>query len=1010
MPPGQPRIFWRNFRSHFKWFRVSVLLLLLTAVLGLFYLNQAGLPEFLRGPLLAQLQSRGIRFEYSRLRVRIFNGIVAENVRFGGNREPNAPELTARRVELPLNHAALLRLEIVPEGLEIQDGRLTWEVPEIDSNQPGRKIVVENIWTRLNFAHAEHWELENFNAEFKGGSFKISGVITNGSALRRWFAAKTRKDRKTIDPAGARLRFWADMLESIEFSQPPILDLRVRGDALDPRNFYVDFLVRAPGARTPWVNVTGGLLSARVLPENSDGIGAARIRLRAASAQTRWAVATNVSLDIDLSSQYPATNVVAGALRLSAASAQTRWASAANIRAESQWNHSLTNPVPLNGSVNVRCVRLSTPWGEAGAARIASDFRLARQAAEPDPALGFWNSLLPYELDWSVSASQLVSTTNRFGEVTCNGSWSDRELLLAKLEGQFDHRPLSVVGSLNAVTRELKTHVSSRADPHDVPMLPPAALKWLSQFTWSNAPALEADARLVLPAWTNHEPDWHAVTPTIQLAGEFDLAGGGAYRGLAVDSAQGQFTYTNRVWHLPTLAATRPEGRLEAEHRANEATHDFYWKFVSTADPRIIEPLLDADERKVFQLLSLGPPPRLEGELWGRSQHPELTGFRGSVALTNFGFRGETASVVRASLHFTNKQLTVLEPRLERGSQRGRASGVLVDFDAQLVHLTNGYSTLEPLFAARCLGPHIVKILQPYQFEAPPTVQVGGTIPLHGEEQADLRFDIDGGRFSWWKFNLHTVQARLHWHGTNLDLSGLHSQFYGGEAEGWAKFVFVPGGTANFEFDCSVTNAFLQLLMADLTISTNQLEGLLSGRARVTHANTGDTESADGYGQLRLRDGLIWDIPLFGIFSTPLNTLSPGLGSSRVGWATCTFRMTNSVLYSDDFEMRAPALRLGYRGTVDLEGNLNARVEGAPLRDIWLVGPVVSTVLWPFAKLFEYKLTGSLNHPKTEPVHIVPKIIQLPFQPFRLLRGIFQEKVPDNGQNTSKDNDFRKEP
>jgi hypothetical protein len=59
-------------------------------------------------------------------------------------------------------------------------------------------------------------------------------------------------------------------------------------------------------------------------------------------------------------------------------------------------------------------------------------------------------------------------------------------------------------------------------------------------------------------------------------------------------------------------------------------------------------------------------------------------------------------------------------------------------------------------------------------------------------------------------------------------------------------------------------------------------------------------------------------------------------------------------------------MRLEYRGSVDLDGNVNARVEAQVLRDVWLIGPIVSTVLWPFAKMFEYKVTGTLAQPKTE--------------------------------------------
>jgi hypothetical protein len=118
-----------------------------------------------------------------------------------------------------------------------------------------------------------------------------------------------------------------------------------------------------------------------------------------------------------------------------------------------------------------------------------------------------------------------------------------------------------------------------------------------------------------------------------------------------------------------------------------------------------------------------------------------------------------------------------------------------------------------------------------------------------------------------------------------------------------------------------------------------------------------------------------------------LNGISPGLGNSRASAATCSFVITNGVVFSPDLDIHSTAMRLKYRGTVDLESRLNARVEAELLRDMWLVGPFVSTVLWPVTKMFEYRVNGTLEEPKLEPLFILPKIVLMPFRPFRSLKG-----------------------
>jgi hypothetical protein len=113
----------------------------------------------------------------------------------------------------------------------------------------------------------------------------------------------------------------------------------------------------------------------------------------------------------------------------------------------------------------------------------------------------------------------------------------------------------------------------------------------------------------------------------------------------------------------------------------------------------------------------------------------------------------------------------------------------------------------------------------------------------------------------------------------------------------------------------------------------------------------------------------------------------PGLGSSRATDAAAQFGMTNGVIFSDDLEIHSTMMRMQYAGTVDLKSRVNARVTAQLLRDTWVVGPLLSTALWPVSKLFEYKITGTLQQPQSKPVYI-PKFLLTPLHPFRSLEEI----------------------
>jgi hypothetical protein len=105
--------------------------------------------------------------------------------------------------------------------------------------------------------------------------------------------------------------------------------------------------------------------------------------------------------------------------------------------------------------------------------------------------------------------------------------------------------------------------------------------------------------------------------------------------------------------------------------------------------------------------------------------------------------------------------------------------------------------------------------------------------------------------------------------------------------------------------------------------------------------------------------------------------------------------MTNGVIFSDNLDMRSTMMRLQYAGTVDLQSKVNARVDAQLLRDTWVVGPLLSTALWPVSKLFEYQITGTLQEPQMEPVYI-PKAFLAPLHPIRSLEEMLSNGVDTN--------------
>lgn len=1032
MPACSKSHFWPICRLYFRRCRLAAWLLILALLGALVYLNQVGLPGFVKKPLLEKLRARGIDLQFSRLRLDFALGIVADNVRFGGADKPSSPQLTLAEVTVQLNPKALSRLQVQLDGVTLRQGRLVWPLPS--TNSAPRHLSVEDIHTRLRFLPGDEWSLDDFTARFAGANIQMSGSVANASAVRTW---------KFLQPGATpgfawqnRLGEFADLLERIHFSIPPQLQLEVRGDALDLQSFQVRLSVRTPDADTPWGTLTEGRLDARLFASTTNKLSRAEVSLQAAEAKTPWATAINLRLEARLGSLRGLTNPANAQVTLTAQEARTRWASvtqlqlqlhlapepnqtnllngdlalqaqradfewgnAFNPRVTAQWTQALTNAIPISGQGRLHCEQAASEWGGATNIDLLATVATNSELSTLDP-LDSHSTNAPLlrdsnspPLDWEFRLGAIESPKLEAQAIDCSGRWRAPELAITNLRARVYHGNLAASAALDVATRALKVSLSSDVDPHELePLLREPARHLLEQATWHLPPKVEAKASLILPAWTNRQPDWRAqVQPTLRLQGEINLERGGAFRTVPVAAFHSHFSYSNLLWRLPDLTVRRPEGRIEAFHESGEQA--YYWRIHSTVDVNSLRPLLQTNGQRGLDLFSFSRPPVIDVELRGRGGDFDHLGAQGRVALTNFTFRGQSFASFDSALQYSNLFLQLTAPQIQRGSnEQLRATALGVDFRTQKIYMTNGFSTADPVAVTRAISPVVARAMEPYQFGAPPTVRANGIIPIRSEDDADLYFDVAGGHFHWTKFNVRQIAGSIHWVGQHLTISNVQTEFYGGQASGALRVDFHPHAEAEYGFNFTTANTQLQRLMADLITQSNKLEGRLSGTLVITEANVGAWRKTDGFGNLDLRDGLIWDIPLFGAFSEVLNGLVPGLGNSRASAGTCTFSITNGVIFSDDLVIRSPAMRLQYRGTVDLTGQVNARVEAGLLHDMWLVGPVVSTVFWPVTKLFEYHVTGPLAQPKKEPLYLISKMVLLPFHPFRTLKELIPEE------------------
>jgi len=979
--------FWRGCRVAFRLGRLLAWCLILLVLGTLLYLDRVGLPELFRQPLLKQVRQHGLELEYARLRLRLFSGLLADHVALRPVAATNAPRLQAEHVRLDLNTTALLQGRWELEGLEIVRGRLAPFSAWAPAEQT--RWTVEQIQARVRFLHPDTWHLEQLQAQVGPIQCSFTATLTNAQALRQWPGLDRRE---LADKPSASLDWpaWTRWLERLQFSGQPELVGHLEGDAQHAADLNLALQFRVPEVVTPWGTYHGLQASLRTRPGPIPS-PLVQLKLTLDRAWTPWGDAVQLHATLDLSRN--AENGDPRWLAEIAATAQSLRSQGVALhgnRADIGIAFAPSHRVPDQIQVAFRCDELDAGNLTGQAVRLQAQL----QASVENPALrlspGPWQAWTHWRATGTVSAQALQAETLHLSQVRATISWSAPALQLEPFEARLASG--SVQGALRLDTASHQTHFEfqSDADPREVePFLSERARRWLGQFQWSQPPRVQAGGTLHFPDWPPRSGGWaQAFRSSLTMTGQVALVQG-SFRGFEGQRAHAHFRFSNETWHLVDLEVIRRDGWVRADYQVRPWARDYRWRFAAQLPPDAVLPLLQSNTGALLQHLRWTEPPHVEGEVWGEFLRPDTVAGQGRIEWHNFTFRGVPVSRLTTYVAFSNRWLHAIQPRVERNGAVLSADGLAVDFHSQRVHLTNAIGRDDPATVAAAIGPKTATNLAPYQFEQPPWVQLDGTIPWHGTDGANLQVKIKGGPFRWWRFRSPHLTGALQWSEHLVILTNVAAEFYGGRLEGWGVFDFSPARGVDCRFQVQLTQVQMAALMQDVSPSPRPLEGLLDGRLAITEGNSGDWRSWNGQGEVRLRDGWIWSIPLFGILSEPLDALVPGLGRSPVTSARATFVLTNGVIVTDNLECRAPTMRLIYSGRAQLDGQVDAVVQAELLRDAWLVGRVLSLALWPVSKIFEFRVTGTLSNPKAEPLHI-PRVLTIPLRPVQTLRELFR--------------------
>ena len=1043
-----------------RWLRCLfglLLVLILLSVGSVLYLNQIGLPGFAKRGVQKHLAELGIKLDFDWLRMDLDGTWKARQLTFGQTDSGGELGLSLDDATVFPDYLSFFSGQPSVKEFGISGLGLRAEVVVGETNLPPVSLVWPKAGLYWSGGH-EVLSSTNLQGSAFGFNLDISLSITNALVLRNILQNLTGKSDRTrssssqdsnlltseivarkLRPIKSQLASLLESRRQIHFQKEPIIKFSFKGDAGDPESLSGCVAVEAEEFRFPIGGFDRFKLELNLFDEELTVGDQERFKgeFKLDGLDTGWAksesllgrassssLATNL-LPESIEYQIESTGIESGEAAFKVGSLK---GSAIQLQSKSgyfkhriyglfreltfdqkrlksiDWNaaltNSLANPLPNRSVVNLSLASYASSKVGFDSADITANVSRVDSSIDNDESWDYWAKLAPYKIHFNSSTKSITEGENLIiDDLLLEGKWEAPNLIMNQFDANFEQGGIRASAELDVETRLVKATSSIDFDLYKIiDHLSPKAQRWIQQFKWGKAPVVSSTIQATLPKWTDKNPDWRAqISPSIVINGKVN-SGPLSFRGIELDGAQTDLQYTNQVWLLPNLVARRAEGDLKFALRSQTDSRDFHFDFHSTINPRALIPALkDEKQKRAFDFFVFKNPPVIEGQIWGRWREPDQTGFYANFGATNFTFRAQHVDSMTAGVALTNGVFNATNVVLARPEGVVTLDSLALDVGQKRLYLTNGVGRVDPAAVSKAIGPKTARALEPYHFIDPPKVKVNGWIQTGpGRNPASLHVEVDGGAFKFNRFNSRDMNGEIFWTGNTITLTNVVSEFYGGELNGdlFAKFNSKQSSEIDFHLQTKQTN--LTGFMSDVLGRDSGLSGQIDGVLDI-NALSKDWSSWNGSASMALKDGYLWELPLLSVFSPILDQMAPGLGAGKFSKGTGDFKIVNSIVKTRNVELKSPLVRLQYTGNVDFEGRISdAGVAAEPLRDAWVIGPVLGPVLnlalKPIERMLKFKVEGTLNKPKMELKHI-PKILLVPVQiPLKL----FDDIVPDD--------------
>jgi AsmA-like C-terminal region len=470
----------------------------------------------------------------------------------------------------------------------------------------------------------------------------------------------------------------------------------------------------------------------------------------------------------------------------------------------------------------------------------------------------------------------------------------------------------------------------------------------LNEVSFHSPPQLEASGSATIAA----------AEKEFEIVGKFSVEKF-SYHDVEFEGANFDFAWDGTRAMLRDIRLRHRSGQLNAD--LFDAPDDFRLNVDSSLVPDTFEAVLPDRFRPFLHDWGWPRPPIIHLSLRGTSRDPSSWHGEGTLAFSRTRFRGVWMNSARSNIRFGDGVFALEDFHVTRDEGVGTGS-FAYDSARNEVRLTNVKTTLKPSEAIMWIEPRFWEHVLPYRFHRTPLVTANGVVQFGAGKQTHLEVDLDAPGGMDYTFidkvlPFDRIAGQLLFTDDRLQILGLKGRLFSGDLTGSAD-ISLARNDRHYTAKIELEKADFPKL-TDLYFKYRTSQGALSGRLDFSGVGS-DARFLKGDGLVKVTNGNVFAIPIFGPLSELVNKMFAGVGYSVAHEASAPFTIREGVIHTDKLRVSGKLFAMLGHGNVDFLRNkldFDIRIDAA--------GP--GALLTPLYKLFEYHGEGTLTKPIWRP-------------------------------------------